>query len=369
MARSNKCSPPSRIAQRLAECRRRMVRHKLPAYLLTRRADTFYMTGFTGEDSAVIVTPRAVDVVSDGRFDQTIDREVPWAKKHLRKQMLPDEIGHLCRRLKLSRLAVQPDAMTLAMYGELRTRTRPTRLVKAPPIVNRMRGCKDSSELRSLGKAIDVAQQAFAAVKKYVRVGRTEQELAARLEYEMRKRGSSRPAFETICAIGPSAALPHARPGRRRVKPGSVILFDWGATVGFYRSDLTRCLFIGRIPPKIGAVYNIVLEAQEAAIEAIRPGERMCDVDAVARGIIADAGYKNEFVHGLGHGLGLDVHEPPALNWRSKERLAAGNVVTVEPGIYLPGIGGVRIEDDVLVTSHGHRVLSNLTKDLRKAVL
>ncbi len=369
MSKTNPAPVPAWIAQRLSKCRKAMAQRNLSAYLLTRHMDTFYMTGFTGEDSAVIVTSRAVHVVSDGRFDQVIDEEVPWAKKHLRKGQLVDELGTVCRRLKLERVGIQADGMTVEMHGALRKLARPTRIVTAPPIVNRQRRCKDAGELKWLDKAIDVAQQAFEATRRSIRIGQTEQQLAARLEYEMGKRGSSSAAFETICAFGPNAAHPHARPGKRQIKRGSAILLDWGATVGRYRSDLTRCLFMGRIPPKLGEVYRIVLDAQLAAIDAIRPGERMCDVDAVARKMIAKAGYGKQFSHGLGHGLGLDVHEPPSLSWRSEEKLEAGDLVTVEPGVYLPGIGGIRIEDDVLVTSNGHQVLSSLPKDLQGAIL
>lgn len=153
------------------------------------------------------------------------------------------------------------------------------------------------------------------------------------------------------------------------VKKGSAVLFDWGARVGFYCSDLTRMVFVGSIPPKIEEIYKVVLGAQKRAISAIRPGTRMCDVDAVARNHIVDAGFGGAFNHGLGHGLGLDVHEAPSLSWRSDKKLRRGMLVTVEPGVYLPGIGGVRIEDDVLVTRDGRRVLSRLSKKLEDAVI
>jgi Xaa-Pro aminopeptidase len=202
-----------------------------------------------------------------------------------------------------------------------------------------------------------------------IRVGQTELEMAARLEYEMKRRGASAPSFPTICAEGPNAALPHACPGQRKVKRGSAILLDWGACVGGYCSDLTRMIFVDTIPRKIREIYGIVLEAQLRAISAIRPGERMCDVDAVARDHITEAGFGKEFNHGLGHGLGMEVHEAPSLSWRSKEKLEAGMIVTVEPGIYLPGVGGVRIEDEILVTPTGRRVLSRLSKTLEDSVI
>lgn len=369
MGKRKKVSPAPVIAARIASCREQMAKHDLPAYLITDHRDTFYMSGFTGEDSAVLITSRAVHIVSDARFDQAIDTEAPWARKHLRKGLLIDEIGTLAVRLKIERLGVQPEAMTVAMYGGLRKAVKPTRIVHAPPITDRLRRCKDTTELKVLNRAIAVAQDAFKATRRSIRVGQTEREVAARLEYEMGKRGASGAAFGTICAAGANASHPHAHAGDRRIRQGQAVLIDWGATVGFYRSDLTRMLFMGRIPPRIGRIYDIVLDAQLAAIDAIRPGKRMCDVDRVARSIITKAGFGKQFTHGLGHGLGLNVHEPPSLSWRSQERLTAGMVVTVEPGIYLPGVGGVRIEDDVLVTANGCRVLSDLTKDKQDSVV
>jgi len=246
---------------------------------------------------------------------------------------------------------------------------RGTQLVLAPPIVESMRRLKDEAELAVMRRAIRVAEDAFEAMRKTIRSGQTELELAARLEYEMKCRGASAPAFPTICAEGANAAAPHAHPGRRKIKRGSAILFDWGARVGRYCSDLTRMLFLGSIPARLREVYSVVLEAQLAGVAAVRPGWRMCDVDDAARSVIKRAGFGDRFTHGLGHGLGLNVHEPPSLSWRSKEELEPGMLVTVEPGIYLPGVGGVRIEDDVLVTPKGNRVLTSLDKSLEGAVV
>ncbi len=369
MASKNEKRPSEVIQSRLTRCRKEMKRHDMEAYLITNREDGFYLIGFTGEDSAVLITRRAVHVISDARFDETINQECPWTKKWLRKGTLIDEIGVVCRALKLGSVAVQTNHITVADHATLKKRCRPTRCVAASPILTGMRRTKDSSELAVLRKAIRIAEDAFDALRAEIRVGQTEEQMAARLEYEMRLRGASRASFPTICAEGANAALPHAHPGKRKVKKGSAILFDWGAKVGWYCSDLTRMVFVGSIPPRIRKVYGIVLEAQMRAIDAIRPGERMCDIDAVARDWITKAGFGKEFGHGLGHGLGIDVHEEPRLSWRSKELLAAGDVVTVEPGVYLPGVGGVRIEDDVLVTERGCRVLSRISKTLEDAII
>lgn len=369
MAKRKTRGPSLEIKQRLARCRRDMKKHRVGAFLLTSRNDHFYLTGFNGEDSAVLITPRDVHLITDGRFEESSKTECPWATKWLRKGMLIDEIASVCKKLGLRSVAVQADAMSVEDHEALKKVGRPIRFSAGPQIPGALRRLKSAGELTVLRRALRVAEEAFEAMVASIRLGQTELELAARLEYEMKRRGASSPSFPTICAEGPNAALPHAEPGRRKVKKGSAILLDWGARVDGYCSDLTRMVFIGSIPAKLREVYDVVLEAQKRAIAAIRPGKRMCDVDKVARDFIVKAGYGKAFNHGLGHGLGLNVHEAPSLSWRSNEKLVAGMYVTVEPGIYIPGVGGIRIEDDVLVTSSGRRVLSRLGKSAEDAVV
>lgn len=361
--------PSALVADRLARCRAAMKKHKVAAYLITNPSDYFHLIGFTGEDSAILVLPSALHVISDGRFDEVINQECPWTTRWMRKGNLNSEVANVCKALRLKTLAIQPEKMTLADHDEIHKLAKSTKLVHGPALVTPMRKIKDATELKIMDRAIRVAEEAFNIVRESIRLGDTELELAARIEYEMKRRGALRPSFPTICAEGPNAALPHAHPGERKVKMGSTVLLDWGARVGHYCSDLTRVLFVGSIPRELGKVYAIVLEAQKLAIAAIRPGVKMCDVDAVARNFIAAQGYEKAFNHGLGHGVGIDIHEAPSLSWRSNEPLAEGMVVTVEPGIYIPGVGGVRIEDDVLVTKRGCRILNRLDKSLEGAVI
>jgi len=369
MAKTKRPTRSPLIKGRIAAYRRRMKASNIRASLITNPHDYFYLTGFTGEDSAVLMTPKDVHLISDGRFDEAIKAECPWATVWMRKKLLNDEIAKVCKELKIKSLAIQHENMTLADHDALHKLAKSTRLRRSPPITSDMRELKDETEVRLIRKSIRVAEDAFIAMRDAIRVGDSEIEMAATLEYEMKRRGSSVPSFPTICAEGANAALPHAHPGKRKAKKGSAVLFDWGATLGGYASDLTRMVFIGSIPPRIKEIYPIVLEAQMRAIAAIKPGERMCDIDKVARDVIAKAGYAEQFNHGLGHGMGLNVHESPSLSWRSKAKLKAGMVVTVEPGIYVGGIGGVRIEDDVLVTARGSRMLSRLSTKLEDAVV
>ena len=362
-------APSATTKARLKRCRQAMAKKNLPALLITNRNDHYYLIGFSGEDSALLITKDAVHIISDGRFDTSIKQEAPWAKVAMRKGLLNAEIVNVVRSYKLKKVGIQTDIMSVDARAELRNKLKGVTLVDAPGIIADMRCIKSDEEVALIEESLKVCEAAFRATLKTIRVGQTELELAGRLEYEMKRRGSLSPAFDTIVGVDANAALPHAFPGKRKVKKGCLILFDWGATVGFYTSDLTRTVFIGSIPPKMEEVYKVVLEAQQRAIKAIKPGARMCDVDAVARQHIEKAGFAKEFNHGLGHGMGLDVHEAPSLSWRSAQKLEPGMVVTVEPGVYLPEVGGVRIEDDVLVTKTGYRVLSRLKKDIRSAVL
>ncbi len=197
----------------------------------------------------------------------------------------------------------------------------------------------------------------------------TEKQVAADLEHQIRRFGGKGLSFPAIVAGGAWAALPHAVPGDRKIGDDDFTLIDWGANAGLYISDLTRVLVTGKISPKLDKIYNIVLEAQLAGIEAIRPGVTCGEVDAAARSVIAKAGYGKQFGHGLGHGIGLEVHEAPRLGGNQETELKPGMVVTVEPGIYIPGWGGVRIEDDILVTKKGHEVLSNVPKELKECLV
>ncbi len=346
-----------------------MAKGRLSAYLITNRIDQIYLTGFTGEDGAAVVTADRVYLITDGRFDEQADREAPWAKKIIRSKGISDELTKLRKRLRWKRVGFQADCLTVAQLSAFRKALKPARLVRAKPIVNDLRLCKDDHELRTTRRAIEVAQDAFRATCRAIRVGMTEREIAARLEYEMQRRGASGPAFPTIVAEGANAALPHARPGDRRIRPGSAILLDWGALVDHYRSDLTRVVFVRRIPARFRRMYAAVLEAQRRAIAAVRPGTTTRAVDRAARSYLKSVGFGKAFTHSTGHGLGLDVHEAPSLGRRNPVTLKPGMVVTIEPGVYVRGIGGVRIEDDVQVTRDGAKVLSSLSADLNEMVI
>ncbi len=355
-----KIAAPVLYQQRLRALRETLRSHRLDGYLIQNRMDQYWLTGFTGEDGAVLVTPRVVVLITDGRFDETADVEAPWAKKVLRTQRGPAQTAQAIGRYKIERLGFNPDHMNVRTLTGLRTLVRPTKLTAASGLLVDLRVSKSAEELACMRRAIDVAERAFKRVRRLIKPGAVEREIAAKLTYEMQRLGASGPSFAPIVAAGANASLPHYRPGATRVGENDAVLIDWGARVDWYCSDLTRVAPVGSLPARLCEVQDIVCRAQAAAIAEVRAGVAAADVDEAARRVIAQAGFGKQFKHSLGHGLGLDVHEAPSVGRMSKHTLVAGAVVTIEPGIYLPGVGGVRIEDDVLVTEDGAERLSTL---------
>jgi Xaa-Pro aminopeptidase len=342
------------------------------ALVVVNLVDIRYLTGFVGDDSWLLVPTRgrAVTVLSDSRFEQQIEREAPHARVVMRKKSLSEELAKLAERRAWKRIAVQEAYITVAPFRGLGEKVGKRKLKAWDDGLLEQRSIKTPEEVRLIHRAGKIQQEAFIELRDFIEPGQREAEVAAFLEYRMRALGADGVSFPSIVAADANAALPHAIPGSRKLKPGSLVLIDWGAKFRGYCSDMTRVIGLGKMRPKLREIYQIVLDAQLAAIDAIRPGVKLTDVDMVARKIIEDAGYGERFGHGLGHGIGLDIHEAPRLSPLAGDGvLEPGQVVTVEPGIYLPGLGGVRIEDDVQVTARGRRVLTDLPKSLESAIL
>jgi Xaa-Pro aminopeptidase len=341
------------------------------ALLVTVFANVTYLTGFTGDDSYVLVRRDGETVVSDPRYTTQLGDECPGLDLDIRPpgKSIFQATVRLLRRAGISQLGVEADSMTVGFHDRLAEKLPKLQVVPVSGAVEKLRQIKDKDEVALLRRAVWQAEKAFAVLRSTLRPEKTEKEAADELEHQMRVFGAKGAGFATLVAVGPRAALPHAQPTKQRIGEDDFVLVDWGANEGLYASDLTRVLVTGKISPKFERIYRVVLEAQTRAIAAIRPGAVAQDVDAVARRIIAKAGFGRRFRHGLGHGLGLAVHEAPRLAIKSQTVLRPGMVVTVEPGIYLPGWGGVRIEDDVLVTRTGHEVLTSLPKRLEDIVV
>ncbi|MBK8913438.1 MAG: aminopeptidase P family protein [Phycisphaerales bacterium] len=358
-------APPAPIAERLARVRTELRTRKLDGYLVQSPLEQRWLTGFTGEDGAVLLTADRTLLLTDGRFDQTADREAPWATKVLRASRGPETTAEWFGKLRLKRVGFDPAHVTVSTFAGLSKAARGTKLESATGIIAALRECKDTGEIANILAAVRVAQGAFERVLKLIKIGMREREIAAYLDFVMRDLGADGAAFEPIVAVGANAALPHHRPGDQRVESGQVLLMDFGARVRGYVSDLTRIVWIGNPPDVLERAYRCVRAAREKAVEAVRPGASAGALDRLARDVIRRAGFEKQFNHSLGHGIGLAVHEAPSLRKTSTEKLGPGMIVTIEPGVYLPGIGGIRLEDDVLVTERGHEVLSSLPLEFR----
>lgn len=341
------------------------------AILVTNFTNVTYLTGFTGHDSYLLVGDGLEVMLSDPRYSQQISEECPGLDMSLRgpATTLVSEAEKVVKKARLKVLAVESQSMPLALHAQLAAALSKTQLVASSGLVEALREIKDAAEIENIREAVRLAEKAFGVIQAGWSAGQTERWIAHELEHRIRGMGGEGCSFPPIVASGARGALPHAVPTDEPTGTDQLLLLDWGATVMGYRSDLTRILVTGRISPKLERIYRVVLEAQERAIAAIEPGAVMSDVDHAARSSITEAGYGKRFGHGLGHGFGLEIHESPRLAATVNRPLKAGMVVTVEPGIYLPNWGGVRIEDDVLVTRDGHEVLSSLPKDLASCVV
>jgi Xaa-Pro aminopeptidase len=360
----------NRYQDRRDRLRAALRKTNLSALLVTDFTNVTYLTGFTGDDSYLLIFPKGEAIISDPRYTTQLDEECGEIERYIRPpgQTQLQATEKLLQRAKPSRLGIEGDSMTVSMRERLAEKLKHMELSTTSGLVEHLRACKDKEEIAEIRRAIDIAQKAFSSVRADLQPDQTEKEIADSLEHQMRRFGARGASFPPIVAVGDRAALPHYRPGARRVGDAPFILIDWGAFGGLYASDLTRVIVTAKIPPKLERVYRVVLRAQERAIDAIRPGRTCEEIDAVARGVIEKAGFGRRFGHGLGHGIGLQIHEAPRLGKKQKTKLKPGMVITVEPGIYLPGFGGVRIEDDVLVTRSGREVLTTLPKQWEDAV-
>lgn len=342
------------------------------ALLITHPPDVRYLTGFTGDDSFLLLKADRAALLTDGRYSEQAEAECPDIRRVVRTGKMSAAVAETLKSFGVRSLGFGPEHVTVSLRTALDEAIAPARSRAIADAVGPLRITKDESEVAAIRRAVSAAQKAMGALIAEGAdglVGRSESDVAGQLDYLMRQRGASGPSFETIVASGPHSARPHHRPGQRKIRQGEALLIDWGAKVDGYASDLTRVFFIRTIPPKLGEVYKIVRRAQQAGLAAVGPGVAASDVDAAARKVIAEAGYDEAFTHGLGHGLGLEIHEPPTVGRTSKHTLTPGMVITIEPGVYLPGVGGIRIEDDVLVTETGGRRLTSLPRRLDSMVL
>jgi Xaa-Pro aminopeptidase len=364
-------------AQRRERLARVLPREGTDALVLSNPVSVTYLTGFTGDSTVLVLTRDRALLVSDPRYTGQLAAECPGLATHIRPptQKLPEAVVEVLRKLGVRSVGFESAAVTVAEYEVLRGLAPTLDWKGSADRVEGLRMVKDAWEVEQIRAAISIGERAFTVFRALLRPDDREKDLADALEGYVRRLGGRGTCFTPIIEVGERAALPHAHLTDRAVATGCLLLVDWGVTGPYlYKSDLTRVLDtrttspfpagMGEKGPTLEGVHAVVRRAQEAAIRAVRPGIAGQAVDAAARAVIAEGGYGDYFTHGTGHGIGLEVHEAPALRPLSETVLEPGMVFTIEPGIYLPGWGGVRIEDDVLVTPEGCEVLSHVPRDL-----
>jgi Xaa-Pro aminopeptidase len=351
--------------------RRQLKNDGLDALLVTNFVNVTYLTGFTGDDSYLLVTKQNDILISDQRYTTQLDAECPDVELCIRGPgtKILDFVVKTLEKAKSGRLGIEADSMTVGQREALAGAAAKVELIPTSGWVEELRMVKDREEIERTRVACDIARRAFEVVRAKLTPDMTEAEVAADLEYQSRRFGAKGLSFEPIVGVGERAALPHGRATRKKIGEADFTLIDWGVNEGLYMSDLTRILVTGRISPKLRKLYEVVLKSQLAGIAAIRPGVVCEDVDAAARAVIEKAGFGKQFGHGLGHAVGLEIHEAPRFAAGQKTVLKPGMIMTVEPGIYFPDWGGIRIEDDVLVTKDGHEVLTSVPKQLDECVV
>lgn len=348
--------------ERIDCIRKQLEAKKADVFLVTNPVNRRYLTGFTGSAGLVWISTDKQAILTDFRYIEQVKTECPdWELVKIEDPI--NTLKALISEQNINKIAYEKDHVTVGQLQQWEEKLS----VEFIPIagwVQELRMIKDKEEIEYIRKAAKIGDEAFADLLPNIRPGTTERDLALELEFLMRKAGADGMSFEPIVAAGPQSALPHARPGERILSVGDFVVFDFGCIVKGYCSDMTRTVVIGEPEEKHLIIYDLVLKAQMESLSAVAPGRTGAEIDAIAREIINDAGYGEYFGHGLGHSVGLEIHENPRLSKNDNTILRPGMVVTVEPGVYLPDFGGVRIEDLVVVTEEGYEVLTSTFKEL-----
>lgn len=336
----------------------------LDALLVSALPNVRYLTGFTGSNAMLLLGSRDPLLFTDPRYEIQAPAQTDCPVR-IATGALTKTVGASLRRRRFRTLGFEADRLHYSTYETLLSEASPKlEFVPASGLIEELRMIKDAQEIDLIRRSVELCSKAHARTVRRIRPGMREFELAAAIDHEMRKLGAEKPSFETIVAFGERTALPHATPTGRTLKPNELILMDVGAMRSGYASDMTRMAFAGRPARKVRTLHQAVLEAQLAAVDAIRPGIAAAAVDRKARQVLKRHGLEKLFVHSTGHGLGLEIHEAPRIGRQSKLRLERGMVITVEPGVYMEGFGGIRIEDTVVVTDSGCEVLTPTSKEL-----
>jgi len=355
---------PTNTASRLKRLRQALDSAGAGAILETHLPNIFYLCGFSGDSGALLVDATSATLFTDGRFSTQSREETRGIRVHIHKGPLLVAVGEHLRTRKRQRVAVAPSRLTLGGWKALRRAAGGNlKWFAVDDIVESLRGVKDAGEIEVIRDAARLGSQVMEEAIRLIRPGVSELDIAAEIGYRMKRKGASGESFEAIVASGPRSALPHARPTARRIGKNELVVLDLGAILRHYCSDLTRTVHVGKASAQVRQWYQAVLDAQTAARDALRPGVSCGTIDAAARNVLQRKGLGRYFVHSTGHGIGLEIHEDPRIARDQETILKTGNVVTLEPGVYVEGVGGIRIEDDALVTARGAEILTTASRE------
>ncbi|MFW6287408.1 MAG: M24 family metallopeptidase [bacterium] len=348
---------------RLEKAHKLMNEKGIEAFIIDSGINRRYLSGFTGTAARILLSKEKDYFFTDFRYTEQAEDEIDGLEIVEINRNFEEKLNEILNELDINKLAFEAKTVTYQQYQKYEENLD-CKLESVSTFVEELRLLKDKDEIEKVKKAIEISDQAFEHICKFIKAGMTEKEVALELEFFMKKRGGSDNAFDFIVASGKRSSLPHGVASDKVIEEGDFITMDFGTFYQGYCSDITRTVVLGKADEKQKEIYNIVLNAQLNVIEKIKADMPCKDIDAIARDIISEAGYKDNFGHGLGHGIGLEVHEDPRLSFASDQILKAGMIVTDEPGIYIPDWGGVRIEDDLLITEEGCEVLNKAPKEL-----
>jgi len=355
---------PTNAASRLKRLRRALDSAGAGTLLETHLPNIYYLCGFSGDSAALLIDPASATLFTDGRFTIQAREETRGIRVHIHQGSLLEAVGAHLRVRKRHRVAVSPSRLTLAGWKALRKAAGGNlKWVAIDGLVESLRAVKDADEIDRIRDAARLGSQVMEETIRLIRPGVTELDIAAEIGYRMRRKGASGESFDAIVAAGPRSALPHARPTARRIGKNELVVLDLGAILRRYCSDLTRTVHVGKASARVRQWYQSVLEAQAASRAVLKSGVTCGAVDAAARNVLQSKGLGRYFVHSTGHGIGLEIHEDPRIARDQKTLLETGNVVTLEPGVYVEGVGGIRIEDDALVTARGAEILTTTPRE------
>lgn len=352
------------IEKRLKNLRSKIRKSEADAVLVTKRENYMYLSGFTGSMAYLVITDSKAVLITDFRYTEQAAGQAPEYSIIQYRGSITSALKEVLEDNKIEKLAFEDFSMTVSTYTELREKLGIKGFVPFGTAIEELRQIKDEGELGTIRRAVEIADETFKYILGSIKPGITEVELAAEMEYHMKKLGAVGPSFETIVASGKRASMPHGVASEKKLETGDVITLDFGALYNGYCSDMTRTVFLGKPDKELARIYGIVLDAQLKSLDGVKRGRTGKEIDLIARKIIADAGFGDNFGHGLGHAVGLEIHEEPRLSMTGVTKMKDGMVVTVEPGIYVNGLGGVRIEDMVVVKGDSPLKLTSSTKEM-----